>query len=404
MWPSLTHHAVLHCVLCIPDACRALKEDFTVNNGTPTMLTPLAARLRQEQLDEQAREVAADAGAAARGAAEAGEVQQGEEEQAAVPGAMPIPAPAAVAAAGSPARSLHQTWTVLGEPAAAAGAAVPGQMSSMVVGPHEAAASPFGQVRASAGHLPVEPQSSSPLCGVVSSRTSSRPDLAGSPSRTHDGTLRLSSSARLGGSPPRPYGFARQHLPLARSLGALPSTSRSQPLGYTPALTPAHAAGTPSTESSGGLGSTQRSMHRVLRSVSVDSENPSLGFGMREALMHLHHGAAAAGARGGQLPNGTAERAPRALGDLFRDDSRKDLHELDVEEHLAAVANSVPESPAAAGPDNSPAIESSAAAGRSAASPRAHPGFEDTAPGRSHVPGQQARGRHLAIGQRCRLM
>ncbi|KAL4852861.1 mRNA-capping enzyme [Chlorella vulgaris] len=79
------------------------------------------------------------------------------------------------------------------------------------------------------------------------------------------------------------------------------------------------------------------------RSASVDSDNPSLGFGVREVLLQL---------RGGAASGRTNVRGPEALANLFRDASadQLDLDGLSVEDHLAAMELSAGlDSPAVSG-------------------------------------------------------
>lgn len=204
----------------------------------------------------------------------------------------------------------------------------------------------------------------------------------------------LSSSPGRRGGIPQPPGSRVQACSInavcslgQRGGGAVP-VQPQQPASQQPwqvSLQHQPVPGTPPTPVGawpGGCLSKQPSSSGFPRSVSVDSENPSLGFGMREALanlrcahklgpstlqwcrsrsrqpwqrcptplpssmLHVQHppclcahrpvcprrmGAAAGG-------DGAPHRGPQALADLFREDSSADVAALDVSEHLAALA------------------------------------------------------------------
>ncbi len=133
--------------------------------------------------------------------------------------------------------------------------------------------------------------------------------LGGSPPKASSGSQGLGTSPSKRGGIPLPrlssgamYGGGARALPPVRAQAALlPLAAWQQvPAGQPQALQPAAAGGqagqqpgtplTPasSTNTPSALGSSfQRSAAGFLRSVSVDSDNPSLGFGAREALQQL---------------------------------------------------------------------------------------------------------------------
>lgn len=145
--------------------------------------------------------------------------------------------------------------------------------------------------------------------------------LGGSPPKASSGSQGLGSSPSKRGGIPLPrnssgpiVGSSAPALPPVRAQAALlPLASWQQvPAGQPPALQPPALGGqagqpqpgTPLTPASSSntpsaLGSSfQRSGAGFLRSVSVDSDNPSLGFGAREALQQLRWALRQAGARG----------------------------------------------------------------------------------------------------------
>eukprot|EP00887_Chlorella_sp_A99_P000324 scaffold13.g324.t1 len=432
---------------------RALNDDFNENNGTPTVLRPLSARLADTEAAHARAPQLGEAAAAAAAAQHAEEVQELEQRVAAgsqevffCAGGGPAPArgglaaaagacaAAAAAAAGGAAEAAAGVpqegapfcqFAVDGAGAEDAGALAGAQDAGARAAAARDAAAPAAegedQERPLSSSASPAPCASSPAsqCSWVrgqpqQQRRSATVPLAppalqrhsagvvGSPSRLHGGIPLPASAARAGaatphGSPPlpRPPGHTTHVLRGLHGSGRLPGAASWQVTvehGPGAAHTPATAvASTPATESSGGLARSSRGM---LRSVSADSDNASLGFGVREALLHLHGLAAAGGAA--PAPGG---RGPQSLAELFRDDSRKDLLELNPDAHLEAVAQGPPESPAVG-----PLRTAFAATGGAVAAP---PELCLPLPGEGAAPrdagGGQPHG-HLANGQRCRMM
>lgn len=319
--------------------CRALCEDFLQNNGTPGSTAPIAAAAQQDEEEEQQRELAATQ---------------------ARPGST---SPAHAAAVAASQQLFRQGCE----------AERPGPCQQLCMDGVE-------RVGAGAG-------AGQPACADAQCENGGGCEQAG-PRGNPGASSSLSSSPSRRGGIPQPPGSRAQ---------VCCSATCSQVQrggGAVLAQPPQHAnlwqaslqqhqqqqAGTPLTPVgpwSGGTLSKQPSASGFPRSVSVDSDNPSLGFGMREALAHLRcaceaharnavahctspgsaagahspaagcmwrgphllhlHPACACRMGGGGGSGGDApHRGPQALADLFREDSSADVGALDVSEHLAA--------------------------------------------------------------------
>ncbi|KAL4422635.1 hypothetical protein ABPG75_008832 [Micractinium tetrahymenae] len=279
---------------------KALCEDFLQNNGTPSATAPITAAAEMDEED--------------------GEERQGLAASQARPGSMSPEHSAAAAASqqlfgqssedGRPGSSQQLFGDSLEPEQAAVGA---GAGEPACAGARFAAAASCEQaVPGSIASASVGSLSSSP------SRRGGIPQPPGSRAQACCGAA--GPQAQRGGAAPllQPQQQAFQHAWQA----VVQQQQQQQP-------------GTPLTPggpwSAGGSLSKQPSASGFPRSVSVDSDNPSLGFGMREALAHLRKGAAGGG-------DAEPHRGPQALADLFREDSSADVAALDVEEHLAGLA------------------------------------------------------------------
>lgn len=214
---------------------RALCEDFLQNNGTPSAVAPITAAATWDE------DRLAASGLPAAGSA--------SPDQRRLPGAAHSTGGAS-SAAGSEA----------GGSQAGDGAAEEDADAACWLGGSPPKASGSGQALGSSpgkrGGIPLPRNSSGPIV-----HGSGAPVLA--PVRAQAAMLPLA---------------AWQQQPGVQALGG--QAGQQQP--GTP-LTPASSNNTPSA-----LGSSfQRSATGFLRSVSVDSDNPSLGFGAREALQQL---------------------------------------------------------------------------------------------------------------------
>lgn len=235
--------------------CRALCEDFLQNNGTPGSTAPIAAAVQLDEEEDAERQGLA-AGQAARTAcperAAAASQQlfwQGSGEER--PG---------------PSQQLSRDSLEDGQANAGAGSACEGGAEQLRPRSCSGASGPLSTSPSRRGGIPQPPGSrAQACCGTACSQA-------------QQGNATLPAQPQQQDSH-HVWQVSWQPKQQAAQQQASLQQQQQQQLPGTP-LTP----GGP--WSSGSL-SKQPSASGFPRSVSVDSENPSLGFGMREALAHL---------------------------------------------------------------------------------------------------------------------